>query len=219
MKPYWELICTKIDAMSTRERAMIFATAVCVLILLLNALLLDPLLVKQKAISMKMAQQEQEAQNLQQAIKAILQARQDDQHSPLRVRISELKGQVQENERFLKERSARLVEPGKMAELLEQVLSRNDKLQLIELKTLPLSLLLEQKADGKTPAAAPVYKHGVQISVRGGYLDLLRYLTALEKLPIQMFWGEVSLSVDKHPDSLLTLTVYTLSLDKTWLTV
>ena len=164
-----------------------------------------------------MAQQEQETNNLQQAIKTILQAKQDIQHSPLRVRISELKGQIQENENFLKERSARLVEPGKMAELLEQVLSRNDKLQLVELKTLPLSLLLEQKTEGKT--AAPVYKHGVQITVRGDYLDLLRYLTALENMPIQMFWGEVSLSVAKHPDSVLTLTVYTLSLDKTWLTV
>ncbi|HCI52608.1 MAG TPA: agglutinin biogenesis protein [Gallionella sp.] len=217
MKKYWELTRVKVDAMSTRERAMIFSAAVGLLILLLNALLLDPLLVRQKAISLKMAQQEQETNNLQQAIKTILQAKQDIQHSPLRVRISELKGQIQENENFLKERSARLVEPGKMAELLEQVLSRNDKLQLVELKTLPLSLLLEQKTEGKT--AAPVYKHGVQITVRGDYLDLLRYLTALENMPIQMFWGEVSLSVAKHPDSVLTLTVYTLSLDKTWLTV
>jgi MSHA biogenesis protein MshJ len=34
-----------------------------------------------------------------------------------------------------------------------------------------------------------------------------------------MFWGEVSLSVEKYPDAVMTLTVYTLSLDKTWLTV
>lgn len=218
MKKYWELTRTKVDAMSTRERAMIFSVAVGLLILLLNALMLDPLLVRQKTISLQMAQQEQETNNLQQAIKTILQAKQDIQHSPLRVRISELKAQLQENENFLKERSARLVEPAQMAALLEQVLSRNDKLQLVELKTLPLSLLLEQKTDAKT-AAPPVYKHGVQITVRGDYLDLLRYLTALENMPIQMFWGEVSLSVAKHPDSVLTLTVYTLSLDKTWLTV
>jgi MSHA biogenesis protein MshJ len=38
-------------------------------------------------------------------------------------------------------------------------------------------------------------------------------------LPEQMFWGEVSLSVEKYPDSLFTLTLYTLSLDKNWLAV
>jgi MSHA biogenesis protein MshJ len=59
----------------------------------------------------------------------------------------------------------------------------------------------------------------VSITVRGGYLDLLRYITALEKMPAQMFWGEVNLSVEKYPDAVFTLTVYTLSLDKTWLAV
>jgi len=48
---------------------------------------------------------------------------------------------------------------------------------------------------------------------------MLNYLAALEKMPAQMFWGEISFSVDKYPDAVLTLTLYTLSLDKTWLTV
>jgi MSHA biogenesis protein MshJ len=48
---------------------------------------------------------------------------------------------------------------------------------------------------------------------------LLRYVTALEKMPAQMFWGEANLSVEKYPDAVFTLTVYTLSLDKTWLAV
>ena len=111
------------------------------------------------------------------------------------------------------------------------MLNKNDKLQLVELKTLPASLLVE-KPQAAMPQAADlpagqkqpdlqkqVFKHGIQITVRGGYLDMLRYLAALEKMPVQMFWGEVSLSVEKYPDAVLTLTLYTLSLDKTWLTV
>ena len=130
-----------------------------------------------------------------------------------------------------------------MADLLRQVLDKNGRLQLVELKTLPVSLLIEKpQADGiaaqPTAANAPdgplrqaqdgqkqpdsqkqIFKHGVSITVRGGYLDLLRYVTALEKMPAQMFWGEVNLSVEKYPDAVFTLTVYTLSLDKTWLAV
>ena len=64
-----------------------------------------------------------------------------------------------------------------------------------------------------------ILKHGIQITVRGGYLDMLHYLAALEKMPVQMFWGEISFSVEKYPDAVLTLTLYTLSLGKTWLTV
>ena len=59
----------------------------------------------------------------------------------------------------------------------------------------------------------------MQISLRGGYPELLRYVSALERMPAQMFWGEVTLSVEQYPYSVLTLTLYTLSQDKTWLTV
>ena len=64
-----------------------------------------------------------------------------------------------------------------------------------------------------------MYKHGVQITVRGSYADLLQYLTALEKLPTRMFWGVAKMKVVQHPSVELTLTLYTLSLDKTWLQV
>ncbi len=220
MKRYWVLACTKIDEMSLRERAMVFAAAAFVLISIVNALLLDPLLARQKIMSGQVIQQQEKMKELQATMQALMQSKHDDEHSPLRSRIAELKAQLLEHDSYLQSRRDRLVEPDKMAELLEQVLKNNEKLQLIELKTLPLGLLVEplagQVADN---GAQQIYKHGVQITVRGGYLELVRYLTALEKLPTQMFWGEVSLSVEKHPDAVLTLTVYTLSLDKTWLTV
>jgi MSHA biogenesis protein MshJ len=64
-----------------------------------------------------------------------------------------------------------------------------------------------------------IFKHGVQMTVRGNYADLMQYLTALEKMPTQMFWGMAKLSVIQYPNAELTLTLYTLSLDKTWLQV
>jgi len=57
------------------------------------------------------------------------------------------------------------------------------------------------------------------MTVRGSYADLLQYLTALEKLPTQMFWGMAKMQVVQYPEAELTLTLYTLSLEKTWLQV
>ena len=228
MKHYWKLARGKIDGMPLRERAMIFLAAAFVLVAALNAALLDPLLAKQKALSAQVVQQQEKMKELQ----AQLQSRRADEHSPLRARLAQLKQQLQEQNGYLQSRSDRLVEPDKMANLLEHVLSNNDKLQLVELKTLPASPLVEKPQAAAQPPAADlpagqqqpnaqkqVFKHGIQITVRGGYLDMLRYLDALEKMPAQMFWGEVSFSVDKYPDAVLTLTLYTLSLGKTWLTV
>ena len=230
MRYYWELARSRIDDMSLRERAMIFAAAAFVVISLINATLLDPLLVRQKALSGQVVQQQEKMKALQAQMQNLLQAKNDDEHSPLRNRLVQLKQQLQTQDDYLQSRRDRMVEPNKMAGLLEQVLGKNDKLQLVALKTLQVSLLTEKPqtaAEAAQPATAAsansgqrqIFKHGVQITVRGSYLSLLQYLAALEKLPAQMFWGEVSLSVDKYPDAVLTLTLYTLSLDKTWLTV
>lgn len=230
MKRYWELACAKIDELSLRERAIIFAAAVFVVISLLNSLLLDPLMAKQKILSAQVVQQQEKMKQLRAQMQNLVQAKQDDEKSPLRDRLTQLKQQLQDQDGYMQSRRDHLIAPDKMADLLKQVLSKNGGLQLIELKTLPTSLLIEKpptENDTKQPAVAEsadhdqkqIFKHGVQISVRGGYLDLLRYVSALERMPTQMFWGEVSLSVDGYPNSVLTLTLYSLSLDKIWLTV
>lgn len=230
MKRYWDIVQLKIDGMTLRERALIFAAAGFLVISLINSLLLDPLLSKQKILSSQVIQQQEQIKELQAAMESLLQAKRDDQNSPLRMKIAQLKLQLQEQDNFLQSRRDRLVEPEKMAKLLQNVLGKNGRLQLIELKTLPLSLLIEdpleiaaKKVDTLITDAddkkTQIYKHGVQITVRGGYLDLLRYVAALEKMPAQMFWGDVILNVEQYPDAVLTLTLYTLSLDEIWLTV
>jgi MSHA biogenesis protein MshJ len=62
-----------------------------------------------------------------------------------------------------------------------------------------------------------IYKHGVEITVQGSYLDILDYMTQLEGLPWQLFWGKAKLTVDEYPKATLTLTLFTLSLDRKWL--
>lgn len=228
MKRYWERVRAAVDDMSLRERAMIFVAATFVVISLMNVILLDPLLAKQKMLSAQVVQQQEKMKELQAQMENLLQAKRDDEHSPLRDRLAQLKQQLQEQDGYLQSRRDRLIAPNKMADLLRQVLDKNGRLKLVELKTLPVSLLIEkpQGAAANSPegqkqpdSQKQIFKHGVRITVRGGYLDLMRYVTALEKMPSQMFWGEASLSVEKYPDATFTLTLYTLSLDKTWLAV
>jgi MSHA biogenesis protein MshJ len=69
------------------------------------------------------------------------------------------------------------------------------------------------------PAAGTIYRHGVEITLSGSYLDLLAYLRDLEKLPSQMYWGRLELAVAAHPTVTMKLSVYTMSLDLAWLIV
>jgi MSHA biogenesis protein MshJ len=185
------------------------------------------LLDKQKKLSVQVVQQQEKMKEIQAQMEALMQAKRDDASSPLRERIKLIRQQIADGETYLKSRRDKLVPPEKMGDLLEQVLSKNARLQLVALETLAVTPLLDPAAKtevGAVPAKPlpqerQVYKHGVKITVRGSYGDLLQYLTELEKLPTQMFWGSVKMSVLQHPSTELTITLYTLSLDTTWLQV
>ncbi len=222
MKHYWIMARHKVDALSLRERAIVFAAVAMMVVSLFSEVLLAPLQAKRKVLSAQVVQQQEQTKALQAQLQNLIQARRDDERSPLRQRLDQLRQQLQEQAEHLDERREHLVAPGKMAEVLGRVLHENRRVQLVELKTLPVSPLIEKPESAVQPAAAGgsrIFKHGVQITVRGGYLDLLAYANALEKLPTQMYWGDASLSVERYPDAVLTLTMYTLSLDQTWLTI
>jgi MSHA biogenesis protein MshJ len=123
----------------------------------------------------------------------------------------------------------------RIAPLLESILRANGRLKLVSLQTLPATTLGGDAAApaapaAGTPAAAPaaqpapvvkapdlLYRHGVELTVRGSYLDMVDYMHALETLPTQLFWGKAQLDAEAYPNVRLTLTLYTLSLDPKWM--
>lgn len=230
IRQQWENVSAKVDAMSLRERAMIFAAVAFLLVSLVNTFLLDPMLLKQKSLSSQVIQQQEKMKEIQAQIEVILQARSTQGNSPQHQQIKRLKQELAAGAIFLNSNRENLVQPEKMADLLRQVLSKNANLQLLALQTLPVTPLLDKenaRLDTATVAAvaaavAPesqIFKHGVEMTVRGNYLDLLQYLNTLERLPTQMYWGKVKMEVVQYPAVELTLTLYTLSLDKIWLQV
>ena len=224
MKQQIDKIVAKVDGMSLRERALIFTAAAFFVVSLIDSLFLSPLLAKQKILSAQVVQQQEKMKEIQAQLTTLLQAKQADEHSPLRGRIQQLRQQLAHGDSYLKERRDKLVPPEKMAALVEQMLKRDGRLQLVAMNTLPVTLFIEEEASDISIGQAvgkerQMYKHGVQITVRGSYVDLVQYLTALEKLPTRMFWGTAKMKVVQHPAVELTLTLYTLSLDKTWLQV
>ncbi len=231
IKAYWDKLSTKVDALSLRERVLIFAAAAFLLVSLVNTVLLDPLFARQKTLSAQVVQQQEKIKELHAQIEGLLQSKRAEETSPLRLRLNELHKQLAEGEAYLKERKDRLVPPENMPALLEQVLAKSGHLQLVKLQTLPVAPLVggaeTKQADGEASLAGAatlyegkqVFKHGVQITVRGRYAEMLDYLAALEALPTQMYWGMVQMNVIQYPVAEFTLTVYTISLDKTWLRV
>lgn len=231
MKHYWQKFALKVDALTLRERAIIFTMAALFVIVLMNLVLLDPQFSRQKQLSQKTQQEQAQIAGIQAEIQLKVKSQGPDPDSVAQDRLLKLKQQATLIRTTLLETQKNLVSPEKMAALLEDILRRNGKLRLISLKTLPASSFNESDSNTTQPTAAAtalspspqggrsIYKHGVEIRVEGGYLDMLEYMAALETMPWQLFWSKARLSVEEYPRTTLVLTLYTFSLDKKWLAI
>lgn len=188
----------------------------------INMLLLSPVLAHQKTLSDELATDQAQINTLNQQINTLAQSPVIDPDAQNKQRIAELQSRLALLETKLTGLQTSLINPEKMPELLRNLLKKNGKLKLIELQTLPVKSLLESASEVKDLVSKqdlPVFKHGVEITIEGRYLDLLDYVAELEKMPWHVLWSKAALNAEHYPDSQLKLTVYTLSLDKTWLSI
>lgn len=226
MKEQWRKIVEKIDALALRERALIFVMMSVILITPINMLMLDPLRTKQKTLSQQLKEKQAQIDSLNSQIQGLAATSQIDPDVENRQRLKELQRKLEELEAPLETVQKSLVSADKKVSLLEDLLVQSPRLRLVSMRTLPATSVLESKTVGQgkpnapaVPSTSLVYRHGVQLTIEGGYHDLLQYLVAMEKLPWRVVWGEANLQVDEYPKIVLTLTLYTLSLEKVWMNV
>ena len=76
-------------------------------------------------------------------------------------------------------------------------------------------------APAEPPQSPPrkFFRHGVELTVKGGYLELLQFLVEIEKMPYRIFWAGLDLSAGDFPTATLKIKVFTLSLDRAWMAV
>jgi MSHA biogenesis protein MshJ len=237
MKQQWEKLALKIDALSLRERTMVFAGAAAAIVFLVYSMLLSPLYARQKLLVGSINQQQNQISAIDAGITEKLQAYARDPDAPNRKRLEIMKTEAEQASESLRAVQKGLVAPDKMIPVLAQLLRANGNLRLVSLRNLPVTGVSERALKAgqdaalaplaKTPAApsaadAPkqpelLYRHGVEIALQGGYLDMINYMSTLETSPTQLFWGKARLDATQYPNATLTLTLYTLSLDEQWM--
>lgn len=224
MSALWRRTAARFDALSLRERIMVTAAVLVALLALAFTLMIDPELQKQKRSAAAMLQKQSEMRALDAQVQTLLAARAQDPDRERRDKLAQLNGRLGELDGRIRAEERRFTQPAQMRGVIENVLGRARGIELVEMKTLPVSTLApkDTKAAESKGADAKdrlIYRHGLEVTVSGSYLDLLAYLRDLEALPTQLYWGGLSLDASKYPRVLMKLTVYTLSLDRAWLNV
>jgi MSHA biogenesis protein MshJ len=224
MKQQWLAFAARIDAMSQRERILSFAAAAALLVFAAQMGVIGPLLRKQELLRSQVIQQQNNIAGINEQIAQKLKEAEADPDAPARARLAAVREESGRLGESLRAMQKGLVAPERVAPLLESILRANGRLKMVSVRTLPvepLSGFAAKKDADAAPARTArrdlLFRHGVEVTVRGSYLDMVDYMTALEGLPTQLFWGKAQLDVEEYPSVRLTLTLYTLSLDEKWM--
>ncbi len=232
MKQLWLKCATKIDALALRERAIGLAAAVLVGVYIVFALVIEPTQQRQQLRLAQIKQQKAEIAALE-TRRHVSQSGPADPDAANRARGEALQRKIDELDEPLRTMHRDLVAAERMAPLLREMLTGDSGLQLVGLRTLPVEALVARTqkpatTSGASPPVQPakpamtdanVFKHGVEITLQGSYANLHDYLARLERAPWRMFWWRGRLVADEQARLTLTITIYTLSLDKAWLQV
>lgn len=216
-------ILLKFQALSLRERLLAVAAAVAVLYFLTDFALLAPQSRSAKGLQQQISQQKTELDALNKVMAELSKGPSDDGLAKQRAERDDLRARVTQAESTF----GQAAKGASLGELLRAMIGERPDLTLASLRTLPAEVFYKPPppvpgappsagASSAAAASAPapqltLYKHGVEVSVRGKYAALLAYLQSLQGNPNRMFWASVKLDVATYPEATLLMIVYTLS--------
>jgi len=209
----------RLDAMSLRERVLIFLAVAVVIVAIADSALFDPISRRQKVNSQRIHQQEDEIRTMQGQVQAYAQGRTGDNAGAKRERLEKRKVELAALDRELAAKRNDLVPPERMAKMLYEIVKRNPDVDLVSLRSLPATGLAQSLTAGLSTSGLALYRHGIEITVSGSYLRMLTYVNQLERLPAKIMWGNMELQAAAYPVATLKITLYTLSPEKTWLLI
>ena len=227
MKRLWKRYAERIDLLSLRERVMVFSALMAVLLAVVYTAYIDGEVKKEARLSSAIAKKQAEGKALQDQLVKVATSRGADPDRVPREQLEAVRKQLTETESRISTEERKFTAPAQMRKVVEELLARNRAIRLVAMKSLPTTSIAEARAQAGSkpepvkPSAAErlIFRHGIEITVSGSYLDLLAYLSDLEALPTQLYWSSLDIDASRYPRHTMRLTVYTLSLDRAWLSV
>ena len=221
LEHYFNIITRKIDSMSSRERLLTLLSVLTMLYFTWDNIFYENYLGTGKERA-KIAQKlENQINLLQGQISNISEVTKSNPIKELSNQINQFVIKNKDLENKIADLTKQLIPPDKMLSLLQDILDQDEHLQIVKLDNLPESQLFEDTAkiatEDKTLNKYQVYRHGLQIELVASYFNTKQFLERLEQLPWKILWDEMSYEVTDYPNAKIIITIYTLSLNKKWI--
>jgi len=195
-------VMVRVDAMTLRERVMLFVCVLVALGALTYVLFVMPLAAAQKQRAAQIDQSSAQMEALRdQAQVGMLEGRRT-RAAQLQAETASLQGEIDATEREIAALSDGAGKAASLPAMLKRVVKRTDKVALVRV----VSSSSEAGA-APQPGVAGVAGDGLDITLAGRYLDLMEYLAALEAAMPQAHWSSLRLTAETVPPQLIVRMV------------
>lgn len=221
----------RFNKLALRERLLVGLLSLVLLYLIVNLALLKPQQTKIRSLQQTDSANRKELASINKTLAILEQdaANGVDLTAKDRTTLNTFKAKIAEANAFIgKVNTSTDTTTVQLGTLVKELLNVNPEVTLLSLKTLPVTKLLSPSADTdkatanekdkKVPHAGfeikkTIFKHGVEIRVKGNYMALLSYMKNLQEYSTQLFWAEAKLdaSTGSPDDVVLTLVLHSLS--------
>jgi MSHA biogenesis protein MshJ len=224
MKERLVKVLQAIDRLSLRERLMLLAAGLFVIGGLWEAGLAAPLAAREKIANDQVIALQERLTELDGALTVTTDSLTEGVPGQLE-RLRAMRARVAAGEEELRVFTTDLVEPEEMRLVLEELLSRQVGLKLVSAVNRAAQPVLTEgalepgEAQPVEPSSSRLYRHSLVLTLEGSYLDCLRYLETVERLPWHLHWSRLELAAGDYPQNQIVLELTTLSLDEEWIGV
>ena len=198
----WKVLSARIDALSLRERAFLFLSLIAVCVALVDLLWLAPARTAYQQAQQKFAQESGELQRLRDELKA--KAAQPEPARMARDEIKQLNASIATSNREISALSVASEGAMTLPKVLVHFLRRQNGLTLVRTSNLATDVVTGASQGSAVGLVGPaaLLRSGLELTVSGPYLELVRYVQALEEAMPNLRWGTFKLVADQQPPEL-----------------
>lgn len=229
---WWTQQAARIDALSQRERLVLFVTVIVSCLAVADLAWLSPAQSQYKQAVQRFGLQNAELAKLRTELSSIPVT--SDSNQPVRAELATAAAKLQTLELQIQALAPQAQGAPALEQVLVQFLKRQDGLTLLGLRTLepggaasapvnasspnPLASMASAPpgviptAAGQPQLGSAVSKRGVELRVSGPYAELVRYVQALELALPGLRWGRMQLKAD-NSSPVLTVQVFLVGLE------
>ena len=193
----------KVDALSLRERAILFFAVIATLMALADTAILTPAQAQFKAVQQRFTTQSAEIARLRTELQAA--GKPVDQNQAVRDNLGAVEQDIAGVNQDIQTQLAMAGSGRALEPVLVQFLRRQPNLTLLGTSTLKTNA----GAGAATVAVPGLTRQGLELRVAGPYLELTRYVQSLEVALPHLRWGGVQIKAEQQPPE-MSVQVYVL---------